>query len=342
MDKIVKLYLVLTTLCGISFAEGEFYPSVVYQLDQKFNHHVLVVEKSTHSLYLYKSGGEFPQLLKKYRIMSGKFTGNKKVQGDKKTPEGIYFFQRFHSANFLLNKYGDYAKIYGAGAFTTNYPNPMDRRAGKTGSGIWLHSSDDDGRISLGLDSRGCVVAVDKDLKDISQYIDLKYTPMIITQNLDFQTRESWSKSKAKILELVNSWSKAWKEKDFNTYIDAYSKKEFSHPKKGRFRAFKYYKKAVFSREDQPTINFSHLSILNSEGYAVVTMEQDYSSPIIKDIGKKTLYLKKDEHYQWKIVAEEWSGIDTNKNIAFTPKMRYFSNESSSSQKDISNDSTSI
>lgn len=341
MERLLKFCIALFLLHTSSFAGSEFLPSVIYQLDEKFNHHVLVVEKSTHSLYLYKNSEEYPELLKKYRIMTGKFSGNKKVQGDKKTPEGIYFFQQFHSSDFLLNKYGDYAKIYGAGAFTTNYPNEMDRRAGKTGNGIWLHSSDDDGRISLGLDSRGCVVAVNKDLKEISQYIDLAHTPVIITQDLSFQTKENWSKNKTEILGLVNKWSEAWKSKDFKTYIDSYSKAEFFHPKRGKYAAFKYYKKAVFSRKDNPVINFSDISILNNGEYVVVTMEQDYNSPVIKDIGKKTLYIKKNENYEWKIVAEEWSKLDDSRSIAFVPKMRYFT-ESTTSEKEATNDSTSI
>lgn len=339
--KIIYLVgLILMALTFNTYASSDFLPSTIYQLDSKFGHHVLVVEKSTHSLYLYKHEGEFPKLLKKYKIMTGKYTGNKMSQGDKKTPEGIYFFQEFHSSDFLLNKFGEYGKIYGAGAFTTNYPNEIDKRAGKTGSGIWLHSSDDDNRISLGLDSKGCVVAVNEDLKEISQYIDLAHTPVIITQNLHFLTKENWLENKEQILSLIKGWTEAWKNKDFEGYINSYSRESFVHPIRGRYNAFKTYKKAVFARNDHPVIQFNDISILNNGNYAVVTMEQDYNSPIIKDIGKKTLYLQKDSNYNWKIVAEEWSKLDEKRSLAFTPKMRYFTEQTS--KKETSNDSKSI
>ena len=42
----------------------------------------------------------------------------------------------------------------------------------------------------------------------------------------------------------------------------------------------------------------------------MITIEQDYSSDVIEDIGKKTLYLKKDENYQWKIVFEGFQKIN--------------------------------
>lgn len=340
MRKMIGLLVFLSFISPLAMGSSEYVPSVIYQLDQKFNHHVLVVEKSTHSLFLYKYAEDKPELVKKYTIMTGKFAGNKMTQGDKKTPEGIYFFQQFHSSQELLERYGDYGKIYGVGAFTTNYPNEMDKRAGKTGSGIWLHSAENDERVSLGLDSRGCVVAENNDLKDISQYIDLSNTPVVITQDLHYLSEENWNKNKKSILGVVNKWTEAWRNKDFESYINSYSKKEFKHKIRGRYNAFKTYKRAVFSRNDKPIINFTDISVLSQGDYVVVTMMQDYNSPVIKDIGKKTLYLKKNDNYEWKIVAEKWAKLDESRNIAFTPKMRYFTEQVV--EKEQTDDSKSI
>lgn len=339
MKIIPFLTLLALSFFGQSALATDYMPSTIYQLDKRFAHHVIVVEKSTHSLFLYKHNEDSPELIKKYKILTGKFIGNKMSQGDKKTPEGIYFFQRFHASEELINKYGEYGKIYGAGAFTTNYPNEIDRRKGKTGGGIWLHSTDDDKRVSLGLDSKGCVVAIDQDLKDISQYIDLSNTPIVIVQDLHFQTKENWNKNKEEIKQTISTWMESWKSKDFKGYIESYSKKEFIHPRKGRYHAFKNYKKRVFSRNDNPTIDFKDVSILHNGEYVVVTMVQDYNSPVIKDIGKKTLYLKKNASYEWKIVSEEWSKLSEERNIAFTPKMRFFGTQI---EKELANDSGSI
>jgi len=343
--KMIMIAIALVSLVSVTstFAQ-DFLPSAIYQLDKKFTHHAIVVEKSTHQLYLYKyQENNYPVLLKKYQIATGKITGDKDIQGDKKTPEGIYHFQRFHSAETLISKYGETGLIYGAGAFTLNYPNEIDRRAGKTGGGIWLHSTDDDARVSKGLDSRGCVVAIEADLKDISQYIDLKNTPTIIVQDLNFLSTKTWQKNKEDILSTVNNWMTAWQNKDFNTYISSYSKSEFQHHSKGRYNNYKNYKRLIFKRAEKPLINFSEVSILSHDDYAVVTLVQDYNSKIIKDIGKKTLYLKKNSKYEWKIVAELFNKIDRNENIAFTPSMKFFNNNvTESSSKEGNNDSGSI
>lgn len=332
--------LVLISLSLTAVAE-DYLPSVIYQLDNKFAHHVIVVEKSTHRLFLYKANNQQPELVKTYKIATGKRTGNKNIQGDKKTPEGIYQFQKFYAAADLIAKYGNAGLIYGAGAFTMNYPNEIDRRLKKTGGGIWLHSTDDDTRVNKGLDSRGCVVAANDDLKDISQYIDLGNTNIIVTQNLNFLKESTWRKNKEDILKTVVDWAQAWKNKNFNTYINQYSKTEFIHPYKGSYYPFKSYKKAIFARKEKPQISFKHISILNFNSYAVVTMEQDYRSELIKDVGKKTLYLKKDSNYNWKIVSEQWAKIENTDetSIAFVPKMRFFKDEN---QVKTANDSGSI
>ncbi len=332
MSKLTILVLLLALFnTGESFAQ-KFIPSTIYQLDQRFSHHVLVVEKSTHTLYLYEYAQDVPKLIKTYQVATGKIKGDKLVQGDEKTPEGIYHFQNFRSSEDLIGQYGDETgKIYGAGAFTLNYPNEMDRRARKTGGGIWLHSTDDDARVSKGLDSRGCVVAIDQDLKEISQYIDLSNTPAIIVQDLHFLSEQTWRSNKEEILQTVQNWMKAWQEKNFKTYIQQYSKSEFYDRRKGNWNDYRRYKKAVFSRKDSPIIKFRNLSILSNRGYVVVTMEQDYSSDVIDDIGKKTLYLKQDENYEWKIVAELFNKLEKKETIAFTPSMRFFNDKVSRS-----------
>ena len=325
MLKILTIIMSLGFVGPIYSKALDYMPETIYQLDNKFAHHVIVVEKSTHSLFLYKNENSLPVLLRKFQIATGKMKGNKVVQGDKKTPEGVYIFKRFHSSEDLINKYGKTGLIYGAGAFTMNYPNEMDRRRGKTGGGIWLHSTDNDARVNKGLDSRGCVVAVDSDLKEISKYIDLNNTPVVIVQNLNFLTQENWRKNQEEIKSLVQNWANGWTSKNLEQYISNYSKEKFKHNIKGGYYSYKNYKRRVFARKDNPKINFSNISILSNGDYALVTMEQNYNSEVIQDIGKKKLYLKKNSNYDWKIVAEVFTKLDeTNRDVAFVPSMRYF------------------
>lgn len=322
MKKVIIFTSFLIILIGQCLAD-DFYPSNILMMDTKFAHHVILVEKATHKLHLYQNADTFPKLVKTFNAATGKFKGDKAINGDHKTPEGIYTIYEFLSKEELYRRHGDYAKIYGPGAFPMDYPNFMDERAGKTGGGIWLHSTDDDNRISKGLDSRGCVVVQGADLKEISQYIQIDHTPVIVVQDVTFLSKNTWERNRKDIGDAVSRWSKAWQNKDFETYISSYDAQEFHDRSKGNYAAYKAYKKAVFSRPDSPSIKLEFISIMINSEYAVVTLQQDYRSPVINDTGKKTLYLKKDANYDWKIVGELWSKMG-NDNIAFTPAKRYF------------------
>ena len=316
-------WMMLIVSVGFAWAQDNFYPSNILMLDDKFAHHVILVEKSTHKLHIYENAATNPKLVKTYDIATGKTKGDKSVNGDHKTPEGIYTIYEFIPAAELLRRHGDYAKIYGPGAFPMDYPNFIDKRAGKGGGGIWLHSTDDDKRISKGLDSRGCVVVKQQDLKDISEYLDLDKSPIIVVQDIHFLSKSTWERNRKDINDVVQTWATAWQKKDFDTYINSYDKERFYDNKHKNYNNYKAYKKAVFSRADTPDIKLSFVSILVNDHYAVVTLEQDYRSPVINDIGKKTLYLKKDNNYDWKIVGELWSKVDGG-NVAFTPAKRFF------------------
>lgn len=321
MKKVIVIAF-LISMISYSFAQ-DFLPSNILMTDEKFAHHVILVEKATHKLYLYENSGTNPKLIKTYNSVTGKFKGDKSINGDHKTPEGIYSINEFFSKEELLRRHGKYAEIYGAGAFPMNYPNFIDERAGKTGGGIWLHSTHDDNRIAKGLDSRGCVVLQNADLRDISQFIELENTPIIVVQDVLYLSKATWERNRADINQAVSKWAKAWQKKDFDTYISSYDSVRFKDRSKGNYSAYKAYKKAVFSRADSPNIKLDFVSILANLDYAVVHLQQNYQSSVINDIGKKVLYLQKDANYEWKIVGELWSK-STSSNTAFTPSKRFF------------------
>lgn len=302
-----------------------FYPVPLLLLDDYFSHHVLIAEKSTHTLHLFKNDDGHPQLIKTYQMATGKKTGDKLFQGDHRTPEGIYYFQDILTHQQLIERHGKKAQMYGVGAFVMNYPNPVDLALKKTGSGIWLHSTNDETRIEKGLDSRGCLVIANDDLKDVSQYLELNRSFVVIVQNIFYLKKDVWQKKRDSIKALVESWVKAWREEDLKTYMSHYHPREFSHRIRGHFQQFYRYKKAVFAQPGAPTVELDNLNIMASKNYAVASFRQTYHSHTINDTGHKRLYLKRDDFYHWKIIAEVWSkaGIGPS-HLAFQPSMRFF------------------
>ena len=328
LKKLSKL-LVLSTCFSSQILSAQetakLYPAPLLSLDHFYSHHILIAEKATHMLHLYKNVDGKPELVKSYQVVTGKKTGDKGIEGDLRTPEGIYNFTDFLTNKQLIEKSGAQGIIYGAGAFVTDYPNPIDQHMGKTGSGIWLHSTNDEARLDKGLDSKGCVVTANNDLLDVSKYLELYKTPIIIVQDLVFLNEKTHDAQKNELKKGIDAWLESWRNKEIEGYMSHYHVSEFRDAK-GNFSKYKAYKKAVFSNPGKPKIELENISILQSKGYAVVTFTQKYQSKTINDAGKKLLYLKQDDAYNWKIVSEVFSknGAEGNDKIAFEPSMRFF------------------
>ena len=109
---------------------------------------VLVVDKSQQKLFVYD--GEKRGLLREIVCTTGQAKGDKLVEGDLRTPEGVYFIER-RIENGL-----DF-ELYGGQALVLNFPNPVDKAAQKTGYGIWIHGR---GRLIVPRDTRGCVATL--------------------------------------------------------------------------------------------------------------------------------------------------------------------------------------
>lgn len=320
------LFLSLPVTSALANIPSGVVPAPLLMMDNFFAHHVLVAEKSTHALYLFKNLAGRPELVRTYQIATGKKSGDKESEGDFRTPEGIYNFVAFLTKKQLLAQSGPQAEIYGTGAFVTDYPNVIDQNImKKTGSGIWLHSTNDETRIEKGLDSRGCVVTANNELIDISKYLELNKTPIVIVQDLLYLNEKTYNTQREELKNFVDSWLDAWRKKDIGTYSNYYHPLEFKDSK-GRFANYIAYKKAVFSNPGMPKIDLDHISILKSKNYAVITFTQTYQSNTINDTGRKLLYLRQDSNYNWKIVSEVFTknGLENLDKVAFEPSLRFF------------------
>lgn len=326
----MRIIIIFTIFLSSYLSAEEFLPENLIQLDTYFNHHIVIAEKSTHKIFLYENDQGLPKLIKSYAMATGKKAGDKLTQGDHRTPEGIYEFTEFLPHKKLIERHGEQGKIYGVGAFVMDYPNPIDRRENKSGGGIWLHSTNDETRIEKGLDSRGCVVTRNKDLIDIAKYLELSKSHIIVVDSLKHLSKTSHGQIKDKVSAFLTNWLQAWKEENTARYLSHYHIKDFRTPSKKSFNEFAVYKERVFGYKGKPEIDISNISILKVEDYVKVTFTQSYKSNVINDIGKKTLFLTRDQYYSYKIVEERWNRIpepekeQANSISSFEPSMRFF------------------
>lgn len=329
----ILFIMLLPAINSLLASEKGPIPFSLLKLDLFFSHHVLIVEKSTHTIHVYKNNSSaYPELIAKHKIATGKKAGNKFFQGDFRTPEGIYDFTEFLPHQRLIQMHGKKGEIYGVGAFVMDYPNPIDLLNHKTGSGIWLHSTNDETRIEKGLDSRGCIVSKNNQLIDLSKYIELNKTNIIVTHELNYLMPETHQVKLDEVMNFLENWRQSWQEENINKYIAFYAD-EFTTNTHHSLAEYKKYKRSVFWSPGTPSIELKNVSILAQKDYLKVIFIQNYQSKTITDNGKKVLFLKKDKYYNWKILSEKWSKVGTenfdintadNPQLAFRPSMRFF------------------
>ncbi len=118
----------------------------------------IVVKKGSRQLYLVSG----KNVVKSYKIDLGfQPLGAKQIEGDGKTPEGVYFIDRFNPNSRYHLSVG------------ISYPNPNDRVRAETfghrpGGDIMIHGLGPDGRRLNKRDwTAGCIAVSDTDIEEI-------------------------------------------------------------------------------------------------------------------------------------------------------------------------------
>lgn len=260
-----------------------------------YSPHAFVVDKKARTLTVWIQDQNGYKQLAQFPADLGKNDGDKKAQGDHKTPEGAYFLLERLDGPTL-----DFS-LYGKRAFTTDYPNFFDRRDGKTGNGIWLHAIPDKTPLTRG--SRGCVVVRNEVILDISQYVRLNRTPILIEREIEFVAADALKKEAQDLHLTLEAWRTAWSSKDIDSYIGFYGV-DFRAMNMNRDQ-WKRYKSSLNDKYDQLDIKLSRPVILRYKDRFVARFLQEYKSDKHADFGEKTLYLRKTPE-GLKIVGEEW------------------------------------
>ena len=197
---------------------------------------MIAVDKSRQQLYLIERQGPLGPA-KLYACTTGQVIGDKRVEGDLKTPEGVYFVvQRIGSGL-------DFVK-YGNEAYTLNYPNPVDRLRRKTGYGIWIHGR---GEGIYPLQTQGCVAMNNNDIALLGKLL-VPGTPVALTSSFSGDPEQARQEAAdTRILKKqVQDWSKAWAQRS-ETMFDFYDKNSYSIAQGELFPNFRIRKNAFLN-----------------------------------------------------------------------------------------------
>ena len=184
------------------------------------NKHAIAIDTSRARLYLFENTASGMALIGDYYISVGKSGIEKAIEGDLRTPLGIYFV----TSNLNPRSLKDF---YGSGALPINYPNQLDLKRGKTGSGIWLHGTPPDQFSRAPLSTDGCVVLANPDLERIIRTVQIRTTPVVIAKSLQWVAQHTLKTDSATFEEHFHGWAAAKSSTDVTRLLSWYSP-EFS------------------------------------------------------------------------------------------------------------------
>jgi L,D-transpeptidase YnhG len=175
--------------------------------------HAIAIDASRSRLYLFENlnpARSSPaddrqprlKLVGDFYISVGLSGIEKAVEGDKRTPLGVYYITS------TLNP-ADLPDLYGVGALPINYPNPLDVQRGKTGSGIWLHGTPSDQFVRAPQASDGCVVLSNPDLERLLRTVQIRTTPVVIAPQLQWVQPDALSSDRQQFESVLEAWRRS-------------------------------------------------------------------------------------------------------------------------------------
>lgn len=256
---------------------------------------ILAIDKTSQTFFMLRRHS--PLAAEKiFPCTTGQADGDKQVQGDLRTPEGVYFIGYKVDRNLGWDLYGNLA-------YTLNYPNPVDRLKGKTGSGIWLHGR---GKELVPRDTRGCIALKVPDLKSLSRDI-VPGLPVLIASRVSWNDAPGSEGPLARSLTgEVRAWARNWqlKSDDFFAHYDA---DKLDKVERTPFSAFVAHKKNVFASQPWIQVMVANVHAAQGPDYWVTWFDQYYRTPSLTSQVGKRFYWQRDPAGEWRIMGREYT-----------------------------------
>ena len=269
-------------------------PSQFLALSQR-SKHAIAVDASRSRLYLFENGPGGLKLVADYYISVGKAGIAKSSEGDQRTPLGVYYI----SSNLDPKNLKDF---YGSGALPLNYPNVLDTKRGNTGSGIWLHGTPPKQFARAPQATDGCVVLANPDLERIIRTVEVRSTPVVIAQQLQWISPQV-AQADSKPFEVVlMAWRSAKSAGNLQQTLSYYTPDFNSNGKK--LDQWAQRLKAEMEQTAGRTSQMKDLSVLrwNDTAETMVVTFGEVADGTRSGTTKRQYWIRQDK--QWKIFFE--------------------------------------
>ena len=176
----------------------------------------MAIDASRSRLYFFENTGSGLQLKADYYVSVGKAGISKSQEGDQRTPLGVYFVSSHLDRRTLTD-------FYGVGALTLNYPNVLDVRRGKSGSGIWLHGTPPTQFSRAPRATDGCLVLSNPDIRFLIDNISVRNTPVVVASQLVWKSPKQLEEPAAAFASSLESWRQAKVSGDLKRTLSYYT-----------------------------------------------------------------------------------------------------------------------
>lgn len=260
--------------------------------------HAIVVDASRSRVYVFENADGTPRLADDFYSTLGKWGIDKRREGDKKTPIGVYNVVSRIPGSKLPD-------LYGWGAFPINYPNEWDRIRGKTGYGIWLHGVPSDTYARAPQASDGCIALANPDIAELANRVQVGATPVIIAERVEWVAPAALRAERDLLMGQLETWIAGWQSLDSERYLQHYSSGFRSDGMD--FASWRAHKKRVNAAKSWIKVSLANVSVFRDpgtpQGLVTITFDQDYRSSNLAQQSRKRQYWIQEDG-RWKIAYE--------------------------------------
>jgi len=182
---------------------------------------VLIAETDNSTLHRYVVTQQGTKFADGSYMSVGQNGVSKRRAWDRRTPLGIYFVNEQLDTSKLHKRYGPVA-------FPLDFPNAWDRLSGRSGDGIWIHGVAVGGDRRPPLDTDGCIALPNEELLAVSDLLTPLVTPVIITRNIRWISRQELLFLRERLLSALDAWVGSYLSGDMHSYLALYDD-DFQH-----------------------------------------------------------------------------------------------------------------
>lgn len=176
----------------------------------------IAIDAARSRLYLFTNTPSGLRLTADYYVSVGKAGTIKSQEGDQRTPLGVYYITSNLDTK-VLNEF------YGAGAMPLNYPNILDIKRGKSGSGIWLHGTPPQQFARAPRSTDGCLVLSNPDILALIRRVSVGETPVVVSSQLVWKPANQLQSQARPFETALNAWREAKEAGDLKKVLGFYT-----------------------------------------------------------------------------------------------------------------------